>query len=101
LLSFNSISKTQGEDNDHVIFQKRLPFLQKGPGNLHEEAATDFQVFYKQNADNKKHAKKIGGKVLFPLLIDEKHGVIMYESDDIVQYLRDNYGHLKQMKNTI
>lgn len=32
-----------------------------------------------------------GGKQQVPYLIDEERGVAMYESDDIVQYLREHY----------
>ena len=31
-----------------------------------------------------------GGKTQVPYLVDEKNGVAMYESDDIVDYIRDN-----------
>ena len=36
--------------------------------------------------------KETGGKAQFPYLIDENTGVKMYESDDIVEYLYENYG---------
>ncbi len=34
-----------------------------------------------------------GGKRQVPYLVDDKAGVEMYESDDIVKYLRMNYVH--------
>ncbi len=37
-------------------------------------------------------AKKLGGKALFPYLVDEGAGVAMYESMDIVRYLYQTYG---------
>ena len=33
-----------------------------------------------------------GGKSMFPYLEDPNNGTSMYESDDIIQYLADNYG---------
>jgi len=36
--------------------------------------------------------KETGGKAQFPYLIDENTGVKMYESDDIIEYLYENYG---------
>ncbi len=36
--------------------------------------------------------EKRGGKIQVPYLVDEKMGVEMYESDDIVNHLQTNYG---------
>ena len=36
--------------------------------------------------------KETGGKAQFPYLIDENTGTKMYESDDIIEYLYENYG---------
>lgn len=33
-----------------------------------------------------------GGKLQMPYLVDEDAGVEMYESDDIIAYLREHYG---------
>lgn len=33
-----------------------------------------------------------GGKSQYPYLVDAERGVEMYESDDIVDYLREHYG---------
>jgi glutaredoxin 2 len=35
---------------------------------------------------------KIGGKTQVPLLVDSEKNVIMYESEDIIKYLEENYG---------
>ncbi|SDX22332.1 glutathione S-transferase N-terminal domain-containing protein [Marinobacter mobilis] len=37
-------------------------------------------------------AAAIGGKQLFPLLVDENTGKVLYESNDIVEYLFKEYG---------
>lgn len=34
-----------------------------------------------------------GGKRQVPYLVDEEKGIEMYESDDIVEYLKANYAH--------
>ncbi len=34
---------------------------------------------------------KLGGKTQVPLLVDQQKGVIMYESDAIIEYLEENY----------
>ena len=36
--------------------------------------------------------QETGGKAQFPYLIDENTGVKMYESDDMIEYLYENYG---------
>lgn len=33
-----------------------------------------------------------GGKDQIPYLVDSRHGVTMYETDDIVEYLQETYG---------
>ncbi|OIP77257.1 MAG: hypothetical protein AUK16_02230 [Parcubacteria group bacterium CG2_30_44_11] len=33
-----------------------------------------------------------GGKLMVPYLVDEAHGIEMYESDDIVAHLQKHYG---------
>lgn len=37
-------------------------------------------------------AVRLGGKAQFPLLVDENTGVMLYESKDIIDYLRKQYG---------
>jgi glutathione S-transferase len=36
---------------------------------------------------------KIGGKTQVPLLVDQSKNVVMYESNDIIDYLESNYGN--------
>lgn len=73
-------------------FKQGCPFCKTVLDSLHEEIASDFQILYKKNGDNEKQARDIGGKAQFPLLVDEEKDVTMYESDDIVNYLKENYG---------
>lgn len=37
-------------------------------------------------------AERIGGRAQFPLLVDDNTGRVLYESADIIAYLRENYG---------
>lgn len=39
----------------------------------------------------REEAVKVGGKALFPLLVDDNTGTVMYESADIVEYLSRTY----------
>ena len=62
------------------------------------EALTELDLDYIcRNATGKqsrKHAllEKLGGKTQVPFLIDTERDVRMYESDDIVKYLKEQYG---------
>jgi glutathione S-transferase len=35
---------------------------------------------------------QLGGKKQMPYMVDDEHGVSMYESDDIIAYLHRTYG---------
>lgn len=37
----------------------------------------------------------LGGKEQVPFLVDQDRGVMMYESDDIIQYLEEYYSNSK------
>ena len=39
----------------------------------------------------KEELKAIGGKVQVPFLVDPDKGIQMYESDDIIAYIDENY----------
>ena len=43
---------------------------------------------------------KLGGQAQVPFLVDQSRGVMMYESDDIIAYLRENYGSEGTMKKS-
>mmetsp|Transcript_7363 Transcript_7363/g.11691 ORF Transcript_7363/g.11691 Transcript_7363/m.11691 type:complete len:350 (-) Transcript_7363:130-1179(-) len=52
-------------------------------------------IFYPCPRGSEKFRQKaieLGGKSQFPYLVDPNTGVAMYESDDIIQYLFNNYG---------
>mmetsp|Transcript_27376 Transcript_27376/g.43076 ORF Transcript_27376/g.43076 Transcript_27376/m.43076 type:complete len:331 (-) Transcript_27376:374-1366(-) len=62
------------------------------------EAAHIFDLdilFYPCPKDSPTYRPKVmemGGKAQFPYLVDPNTGVAMYESDDIIKYMADNYG---------
>jgi glutathione S-transferase len=39
----------------------------------------------------KEELRKLGGKVQVPFLVDPEKGIQMYESDDIIAYVEENY----------
>ena len=74
-----------------LYFKRGCPYCKKVLDTIHEEIAEDFEVHYKKHPENEQLVQEKGGKVQFPLLIDED--VVMYESDEIIAYLRENYGN--------
>ena len=44
-----------------------------------------------KGSPSRKILLKLGGKEQFPFLVDTDKGEMMYESDDIVEYVRKNY----------
>lgn len=44
----------------------------------------------------REEVKRRGGKAQFPYLVDPNTGQEMYESDDIIRYLAERYGHGKK-----
>ncbi len=62
---------------------------------LHELAELELP-FEEKNIEDAAVAQELierGGKRQVPYLVDEKHGVEMYESGDIVEYLAITYGN--------
>jgi glutathione S-transferase len=39
----------------------------------------------------KDELKNLGGKIQVPFLVDPEKNIKMYESDDIISYIEDNY----------
>ena len=46
-----------------------------------------------KESPSRKVLMQLGGKQQVPFLIDTDQGEMMYESDDIVEYVRKNYVH--------
>ena len=42
--------------------------------------------------EKRKRVIEIGGKNQVPLLVDKENNVVMYESDDIIEYLEKRFG---------
>lgn len=45
-----------------------------------------------RGSDNRNFVEEQGGKQQFPFLVDPNRDVMMYESEDIIDYLADTYG---------
>ena len=44
---------------------------------------------------------ELGGKKQVPYLVDEERGEAMYESEDIIEYLKEHYGHNSAPQKTV
>jgi glutathione S-transferase len=44
-----------------------------------------------KGAPSRKVLLKLGGKEQVPFMVDTDKGVMMYESEDIIEYLKKNY----------
>lgn len=69
------------------------PYCLKVMGKM-TELNLDF-IFRSHKYENAKESWgfKIGGKTQVPLLVDQSRNIVMYESEDIINYLEDNYSN--------
>lgn len=44
-----------------------------------------------RGSQKRKFLEVLGGKQQVPFLVDQDRGVMLYESDDIIQYLKEHY----------
>ena len=75
------------------LFQKETcPYCQKVRMRM-TELDLDFVCRNVPNENSPKAAllKKLGGEFQVPFLVDSDNNVAMYESDDIIKYLEENY----------
>lgn len=45
-----------------------------------------------KGAKQRQRLLELGGKEQVPFMVDTETGIMMYESDNIIQYLRQHYG---------
>lgn len=59
------------------------------------EAMTELGLSYtlhnRTNSETEKKMIEIGGKRQVPFLVDPERSIQMYEADDIIRYLEENY----------
>ncbi len=75
------------------LYQKEgCPYCQKVRAKM-TELDLDYICRNVRDENSKKEAllTKLGGKVQVPFLVDTDKDVSMYESEDIIKYLEENY----------
>jgi len=72
----------------YLLFQKeRCPYCQKVRQFMAEKGLSFVLVNAEEGAPAQDVLEKLGGKKQVPFLVDLSTGDMMYESDDIVNYL--------------
>jgi glutathione S-transferase len=67
------------------------PYCQKVRRKMNELGLDFIYRSYLKSKGEDNWGYKIGGKTMVPLLVDQQKNVAMYESDDIIAYLEENY----------
>lgn len=76
-----------------LLFQMEgCPYCQKVKDTLKSMKLECSYLPYELNGKMHPMLEKLGGKDQVPFLVDTDMGEMMYESDDIIEYLKKNYG---------
>jgi glutaredoxin len=67
------------------------PFCNKVVDTIQDEIGVPFQAQFIHDDNVAQELVDRGGKRQVPYLVDERNKVEMYESDDIISYLRNQY----------
>lgn len=74
-------------------FKPQCPFCLKVMNFMKDNAIKDYRSFNiadeRSGEENKKELQDLGGKVQVPFIVT-KDGKAMYESDDIIEHLKEN-----------
>lgn len=80
-----------------LFFKPECPYCMKVLNYLNDN---DIRKYKNYNIDdsnckeeNKKKLEELGGKVQVPFLYIDSEEKGLYESDDIIEYLKNNYKH--------
>ncbi|RDX77879.1 hypothetical protein CR513_41917, partial [Mucuna pruriens] len=90
----NSLNKEITSDLPLQLFEfEACPFCRRVREALTElDLSVEVYPCPKGSVRHREVVRRTGGKEQFPFLIDERSGISMYESGDIVKYLFEQYG---------
>jgi len=75
-----------------ILFHKEeCPFCLKVRQFMSDHHISYTSVVSPKGAASRKILMQLGGKEQVPFLVDVDRGAMMYESDDIIEYLQKNY----------
>ncbi len=75
-----------------ILFHKEeCPFCHKVRQFMSDSHVSYVSLVSPVGAPSRKILMQLGGKQQVPFLVDTDKGEMMYESDDIVEYIKKNY----------
>lgn len=74
-----------------LFHREECPYCLKVRQFMSDNQVSYVSVVSPKGSPSRKVLMKIGGKEQVPFLVDTDKGEMMYESDDIVEYVRKNY----------
>lgn len=74
-----------------LIHKQSCPYCGKVRDYMAENNIEYVSVPSESDSPSRKILEKMGGKQQVPFLLDFDKGEMMYESNDIIEYLKDNY----------
>lgn len=75
-----------------LLFHKEeCPYCLKVRQFMSDSHISYTSVVSPKGAPSRKILLKLGGKEQVPFMVDTDKGVMMYESEDIIEYLKKNY----------
>lgn len=75
-----------------ILFHREsCPYCTKVRHFLMDNSISYVSVVSAKGSPSRKILMKLGGKEQFPFLVDTDKGEMMYESEDIIEYVRKNY----------
>ncbi|MEM9336848.1 MAG: glutathione S-transferase N-terminal domain-containing protein [Patescibacteria group bacterium] len=75
-----------------LYFKPTCPFCQRVLGDAERMGINFNLIDVSDDEALKAELEEKGGQRMVPFLVDEEKGISMYESQDIIEYLRENYG---------
>lgn len=76
-----------------LYFGRGCPYSKKVFDAIHTDIVVDVNIRYiRDEHDHYEEVEEQGGKVQVPYMVDDATGTKLYESDDIIAYLKEHYG---------
>lgn len=70
---------------------RHCPFCDKVRRTFKEMGVVYQEVYAERGTEGSRELLKLGGKQQVPFLLDEQNEVMMYESDEIINYAREHF----------
>ncbi len=74
-----------------LIHREECPFCQKVRQFMSDNHVSYVSLVSPKGSPSRKILTQLGGKEQVPFLVDTDKGEMMYESDDIIEYVKKHY----------